>query len=177
MMVQYRWLFPRLRGQVATLEAYLSEVDRMLSTLAARAPSCKAAVLSLPPIGEDLGDAVNGAVRRYNAALAELVARHAPRARLVDFHGACQRRLEAARREGAARPPPFALMSFGGFLRTQVGVGGGCVSAPKRALRALQEHAQGCAPQVAGVQGPTTLCLQKAVRRSGRAAANNKRLR
>ncbi|GBF97448.1 hypothetical protein Rsub_10371 [Raphidocelis subcapitata] len=121
MMAQYRWLFPGLRGQVATLESYTAEIERMLSTIAARAPNCKVAVVSLPPIGEDMGDAVNAAVGRYNAALAEVVARHAPRARLVDFHAACQRRLEAARREGARRPPPFGLMSTAGFLRLQVG--------------------------------------------------------
>ncbi|KAI8473404.1 MAG: SGNH hydrolase-type esterase domain-containing protein [Monoraphidium minutum] len=111
----YRLVFPALRRAEATLAAYESEMDAMLRALCApraggAAAARRVAVVTLPPAGEDLTDAANQTVRRYNAALARVVARYAPAARLVDFYGACAAHLAAV--PGRAPPPGLPGMSL-----------------------------------------------------------------
>lgn len=85
-------------------------MDTMLSTLSTHAPNCRAAILTLPPIGEDLDDVANRTVVQYNAVLKRLVEeRYGSTARLVDFHAACVRYLGG---QAGRKPPPLGLQSW-----------------------------------------------------------------
>lgn len=72
----YRVRFPTLRLQEPSLPHYLAAMDATLSTLRASSPGTRVAVLTLPPVGEDLDDDVNARVAQYNTALQELVAKY-----------------------------------------------------------------------------------------------------
>ena len=122
--------FYRLRFGAAALarvrppspEGFEAAIDGALRALREKAPAgCRVALLTLPPVGERLGDAANARAARYNEVLARAAA--AARARgldvaLFDFGAACRAHLEAAGpvpgRAGA--PPAFALGSWWGLL-------------------------------------------------------------
>jgi len=117
MLGLYRKWFPELRQHEPTLENYEAAIDQLLTTLAARSPRARAAVITLPPLSEDLADPVNARVQQYNASLARIVARHGGTARLVDFHAACVRYLEE--QPGGRGGKPYALLSWFGLVRYQ----------------------------------------------------------
>ncbi len=125
----YRRAFPAMRLEPVGLESFTTAFETMLAALAARVPPVRAAVVTMPPIGEDLGDASNLEVRRYNDVLKRLVLQHNADSavhntdtvvRVIDFHAACVKYLQA---QPGRIPPPRREPSWWGIARTLLVVG------------------------------------------------------
>lgn len=95
-----------------TLDWYVECVDAILTRLQTET-TARVAVLDIPMLGEDLDTDLNNLVRRYNAALAEVAARHdVPCLRVHDRLAAL---LPADHQPQPFRADPWAMI--GGLLR------------------------------------------------------------
>lgn len=120
-----------------TADDYTSRMRSILDQVAAAAPACRTFVVTIPPIGDDVTSAVNETVRRYNAALRQLVAAHPARATLVDFYEDCHGALQQRRQPPAAAAPPTT-------------------SRPRRGRALPQEAATEGAAAAGSIDGTTT---------------------
>ncbi|KAK9837021.1 hypothetical protein WJX81_007945 [Elliptochloris bilobata] len=90
-----------------TLDACMENVQALAGALAS--PGCRVAIVTLPPIGEDLDSAVNARVGQYNEAL-KRVARERGLA-LLDLHAALAERLrQRGRPQRRFRPALVRVM-------------------------------------------------------------------
>ena len=91
---RYRWSAGLPRATFGRATA-LAGVATALDTLALRAPGAAVGVLTLPPIGEDVGSKINAAVRDANRGL-RAVAASRPGVALLDAHAALSAALSVA---------------------------------------------------------------------------------
>jgi hypothetical protein len=119
MLRLYHLIFPRRLWRARpSVEQFEADAERAIALVAGSSASSSSlqringndsqplcplvAVVTLPPLGEQLGSAADLKIREYNAALARVVQRHPERARLVDFYWACVRQLGSSGGNGGS---------------------------------------------------------------------------
>lgn len=98
-----------------TKQAFLDSIADILQTVAQQAPLCKVAVLTLPPLGEDLMHRVMQNVELHNAELKEVVAQY-PNATIIDFGGSCRGYLQMCDISQRSQHARFSFTMWNFFL-------------------------------------------------------------